>query len=85
MLKAVTSAPPVQEVTSPPVQAVKVTNLKSAKRLFTRILTQVQQDNISVEKAKLLTYMLKVFSEIMSANDLEERLIILEEAREKNL
>lgn len=65
---------------TPPLRGVRVRTLKDAKRLLSRLITQLQAGTIEGKNAKDLTYVLSVFVQVVKDSDIEERLTKLEEA-----
>lgn len=61
-----------------PAGVIHVRDLKSARRLFTRVLDLIQADTIEERKAKTLIYGLKEFTAVFKDSDLQDRLERLE-------
>lgn len=59
---------------------IKVRNLRSAKRLLSRLITQLQAGQITGQDAKDLTYLLSVFVMLVRDHELEERIESVEAA-----
>jgi len=60
------------------IKPVIVNNLKSCKRLFTRVLSQIQTGDIQNDKAKLLIYGLSNFVSLYKDVEFDIRLTELE-------
>ena len=58
---------------------IKVTNLKSARRLLSRLIYQLQTGEVENQTAKDLTYLLISYVNIFKAYEFEQRLLKLEE------
>jgi len=63
---------------NPPGNVVVVKTLKSARRLFTRLLSQIQADEIEPQKAKLLIYAISNYIPLYEKSELEDRIEYLE-------
>lgn len=69
-----------KEIKSTPTPTpIRVTNLRAAKRLLSRLIYQLQSGEIQGTTAKDLTYLLSVFVNIFKQMELEERLNLLEQ------
>ena len=65
--------------TPPPLaKPIKVNNVKQAKKLLSRLIYQLQTEEIKSQKAKDITYLLSVFLTVIRDTELEERLTELE-------
>ncbi|MCH7972539.1 MAG: hypothetical protein IH949_01375 [Bacteroidetes bacterium] len=58
---------------------IKVTNLKNARRLLSRLIYQLQTGEVANQTAKDLTYLLISYVNVFKAYEFEQRLIKLEE------
>lgn len=56
------------------VRRLNLKNLSDARRLIARIIKQVQNNEISVEKAKALGYLVNVFNGTYEKSELENRI-----------
>lgn len=54
--------------------AINVIKLSDGRRLFSRILRQIQNDEIPESKARLMIYGLKSFADYVSSTELEQHL-----------
>jgi len=63
---------------------VAVVDIRSAKRLMSRLLIQIQRDIITSEKARLLFYGIQTFTSVIRDSELEQRVVALEEHIAKN-
>jgi hypothetical protein len=54
--------------------AINVIKLSDGRRLFSRILKQIQNDEIPESKARLMIYGLKSFADYVSSTELEQQL-----------
>lgn len=59
--------------------AIKVSDLNSCRRLFTRMITLIQKEEIGDKQARLLTYVLSAFVNVFKEAEFEERIKKLEE------
>jgi len=57
---------------------IKVNNVKTAKRLLSRLIYQLQAGDIHGQKAKDLCYLLSVYIQIFTQSELEDRINALE-------
>ncbi len=57
---------------------IKVNNLKSARRLLSRLIHQLQTGEVENKTAKDLTYLLISFVNVFKAHEFEQRLEALE-------
>ena len=64
--------------------AIKITNLKSAKRLLGRLIYDLQRGTVSSQLAKDLTYLLNVYVNIFKVYENELRLLELEQVVKKD-
>ncbi len=68
-----------------PGNVVIVKTLKAARRLYTRLLSQIQADEIDPAKAKLLIYAISNYIPLYEKSELEERINNLENTvKERN-
>lgn len=58
---------------------IKVNNLKSARRLLSRLIYQLQTGEVENQTAKDLTYLLISYVNVFKTYEFEQRLIKLEE------
>ena len=65
-----TGNPPPQPIH----RAVRVRNVRDAKRLMTRILKQLQLDQISLEKGRAMAYVCSTFIRLHEGSELEDRI-----------
>jgi hypothetical protein len=77
--KAVIKTLPPAKTLSP----VQVHNVQGAKRLLSRIITQLQKDEIEDKKAKSIAYLLQVYVTIHRDSETEDRIRALEEKFEE--
>jgi len=63
---------------TPTPKPIKVTNLRAAKRLLSRLIYQLQSGEIQGTTAKDLTYLLSVFVNLFKQMEFEQRLEMLE-------
>ena len=59
-------------------KAIRVSSIKDARRLLSRLISQLQQGTVLSRDAKDLTYLLSIYVQITRESDLEERLEALE-------
>jgi hypothetical protein len=59
---------------------VEVHNVRDAKRLLSRLITQLQNDEVEDKKAKSICYLLQTYVNITKEYEIEERLRKIEEA-----
>ncbi|NLT52747.1 MAG: hypothetical protein GXX85_17725 [Ignavibacteria bacterium] len=64
---------------------IKVNNVKTAKRLLSRLIYDLQDNSINGQKAKDLCYLLSVFIQVFNQSELEERINKLEKAKNEKL
>ena len=57
---------------------IQVTNLRKARKLLTRTITQIQKDSIHYSKARTLTYCLGILINLFKDEDILKRLEQLE-------
>ena len=57
---------------------VEVHNVRGAKRLLSRLITQLQNDEVEDRKAKSICYLLQVYVTIHKETETEERIAELE-------
>ena len=62
-----------------PGRPVRVTKLKDAQRLLSRLITEFQLGNVESRWAKDLCYLVSTFVQVAKESDFEERLRQLEE------
>ena len=65
--------------------AIKVNNLKSAKRLLSRLIYELQAGTVSSQLAKDLTYLLTSYVNVFKTYEMETKLSELEERINKNV
>jgi hypothetical protein len=61
-----------------PESAIKVTNLKQAKRLLSRLIYDLQTGTIENQNAKDLTYLLVSYVNVFKQYEIEQRLDLIE-------
>ena len=61
------------------VKPIRVNTIKQAKKLLSRLIWQLQTEEIKSQKAKDITYLLSVFLTVIRDSELEERIKTLEE------
>lgn len=61
-----------------PLNAIKVTNLKQAKRLLSRLIYDLQAGMIENQTAKDLTYLLVSYVNVFKQYEIEQRLDLIE-------
>lgn len=61
-----------------PSNAIKVTNLKQAKRLLSRMIYDLQTGTIENQTAKDLTYLLVSYVNVFKQYEIEQRLDLIE-------
>jgi hypothetical protein len=71
--KALVLTPPPR-----PLRPVRVRDLRSAKRLLSRLISQLQRAEVEPVYAKDLTYLLSVFIGLVRGSELEDRVRKLE-------
>lgn len=61
-----------------PANAIKVTNLKQAKRLLSRLIYDLQTGVIENQTAKDLTYLLISYANVFKQYEIEQRIDLIE-------
>jgi hypothetical protein len=69
---------------TPAKRPIKVRDVRTAKRLLSNIILQVQKNEILSETARLLVYCLSTYVSICKDSDFETRLVTIEGSLKKN-